>query len=302
MRQAMGYAAKAGCAFLVVAAFMPTRVWAQANIAAPAVVQAQEDPQGDAAATQEKLMRMLRVTPMLADVLSSDPSLVANVDYVAKSNPELAQFLTQHPEVGRNPQFYLFSHLRRPGQKPYDVLSPRSGFERGQSRRSDVDAVMDNVMPVVALACCCGALIWLIRLILQNRRWKSTFALHSEVHARLIEKFGTSQELMAYMGTEAGRKFLEAAPIPTENEQPRVPNMVSRVLSKLQAGLILTLLGCGLMWLSSHRHLGGIGLLALGVILLMPGIGCLVSAAMTWIVAGRLGLMPGGPAEVKDRQ
>jgi len=181
------------------------------------------------------------------------------------------------------------------------VLSPKAGFEREQKPYNSNSVEFEDATAGAIAVCICVGLVWLVRLILQHRRWKNTFALQSEVHARLIDKFGTSQELLAYIGTDAGRRFLEAAPIATENEQPRVPNMVARVLTTLQSGLILTLLGCGLMWLSSHRHVGGMRLLALGVILLMPGIGCLVSAGMTWIVAGRLGLMPRGPAEVKDR-
>jgi len=33
-------------------------------------------------------------------------------------------------------------------------------------------------------------------------------------------------------------------------------------------------------------------MLVLGVVILMPGIGFILSAGITWILAGRLGLMP----------
>ena len=51
------------------------------------------ESQQDLGATQQRLMQLLRVSPTLAEVVSSDPSLLADQQYVAKSNPELAAFL-----------------------------------------------------------------------------------------------------------------------------------------------------------------------------------------------------------------
>jgi len=57
------------------------------------------------------------------------------------------------------------------------------------------------------------------------------------------------------------------------------------------------LLGIGFLLL---RHAGPdyeIPMLVLGVVILMPGIGFILSAGITWILAGRLGLMPpSGPS------
>ena len=48
------------------------------------------------------------------------------------------------------------------------------------------------------------------------------------------------------MGTEAGKRFLEAAPIPVGFEpEQRMPNAVARVLTPLQVGIVLILLGAG---------------------------------------------------------
>ena len=137
-----------------------------------------------------------------------------------------------------------------------------------------------------------GSLVWLIRLILQNKRWKQMFALHGEVHTRLLDKMATSQEMLAYMDTEAGRRFLEAAPIATELENKRVPNVVSRILVTLQAGIVLSALGFGLLVLRNSVGDQGTTVVVLGTLVAMPGIGCIVSAGLTWIVAQRLGLMP----------
>ena len=94
----------------------------------------------------------------------------------------------------------------------------------------------------------------MVRALLENRRWGRIFKLQSEVHGRLIDKFSSNQELAAYMETEAGKRFLEAAPIPVNIESgQRMPNAVARVLTPLQIGIVLVLLGIGLLLL---RHAG----------------------------------------------
>jgi hypothetical protein len=94
------------------------------------------------------------------------------------------------------------------------------------------------------------------------------------------------------METEAGKRFLEAAPISTGDTGPYVPNVVARVLTPLQIGVVMVLLGIGFILL---RHVGvdnDESMLITGTVLLMPGIGFILSAGATWAVAHRLGLMP----------
>ena len=54
-------------------------------------------------ATQEQLLQLLRTSPTLTTVVARDPSLLSNQEYVSKNNPQLAQFLVQHPDIARNP-------------------------------------------------------------------------------------------------------------------------------------------------------------------------------------------------------
>jgi hypothetical protein len=149
-----------------------------------------------------------------------------------------------------------------------------------------------------------GLFIWLIRSFLENRRWSRTFKLQSEVHGRLIDKFSTSQELAAYMETEAGKRFLEAAPIQVGFEQEqRIPNAIARVLTPLLIGIVLILLGLGCYLLRSAQSDLNIPMLVFGTLALMPGLGFIISAGVTWVLAGRLGLMPQSPkASVDSRE
>jgi len=296
--------------FCGVLAAAQTRTAAAA--AAPMATQALNDK--DVAVTQTELIRLLRLSPTLTTVVSHDPSLLANQDYVARNNPQLAAFLIAHPEVARNPDFYLFTHMHAEGQ-PDEALERAvwPDVYRAQDRPSPFGDFLRDLSPLLAFLGFLVVLTWMTRVFIENRRWGRIFKLQSEVHGRLIDKFSSNQDLAAYMETEAGKRFLEAAPIPVNLETShRVPNAVARVLTPLQIGVVLVLLGIGFMLL---RHAGpdmDTPMLVLGTVVLMPGIGFILSAGLTWVLAARLGLMPPNPAahgnfdspysSAKDRQ
>jgi hypothetical protein len=277
-----------------------------AAAAATAPAPTDKDLQRDvetAADTQLELIRLLRLSPTLTAVVAHDPSLLSNQDYVSRNNPQLAQFLAAHPEVSRNPEFYLFSHLDGQGGRRDQALQRAVWPEMNQMayqqdmRETAMQRFARDLPPLLGFACLLGALIWLIRVLLENRRWNRIFKLQSEVHGKLIDKFGSNQELAAYMETEAGKRFLEASPIPVNFEaEQRMPNAVSRVLTPLQIGIVLVLLGAGCYLLRSAGSDLNIPMLVLGTLALMPGLGFIISAGVTWMLAARLGLMPEGPA------
>jgi len=253
----------------------------------------------DEKATQTELIQLLRLSPKLTTVVSHDPSLLADQEYVARNNPQLAAFLAAHPEVMRNPDFFLFSHLPHDPGQPDEVLERAvwPDLYRARPEQSAWWEFVHDLGPLVAFLGFLFVLLWMVRLFVENRRWGRVFKLQSEVHGRLIDKFSTNQELAAYMETEAGKRFLEASPISvhTENGQ-RVPNAVARVLTPLQIGVVMVLLGAGLLALRHASADMDVPMLVLGMVVLMPGIGFILSAGITWLLAARLGLMP-PPAE-----
>ena len=274
---------------------------AQTKPVAPVQPQVTTAPVSDqeVADTQEQLIKLLRLSPTLTSVVAHDPTLLSNQDYESRNNPQLAQFLVTHPEVARNPEFYLFTNLNpRDGRR--DQALQRAGWPDISWSQNNSSRPEDIVAPIAALAafaCFLAALVWMIRVFLENRRWGRIFKLQSEVHGRLIDKFSSNQELALYMGTDAGKRFLEAAPISAGLEpEQRMPNVVARVLTPLQIGIVLVLLGAGFWLLRNTRPEMEIPMLVLGTISLMPGLGFIISAGITWVLAGRLGLMPEGPS------
>jgi hypothetical protein len=267
----------------------------------------------DSAAIQDQLIKLLRLSPTLTAVVARDPSLLSDKDYVARSNPELAQFLVAHPEVVRNPDFYLFSHLPHGNGRRSEELERSIWPDLVPAPQQD-SALSEMVGPMAACLFGLGLLgsfLWLLHMFLENRRWNRIFRLQTEVHSKLIDRFGNNQELLTYVGTEAGKRFLEAAPIPMDfnHGQQRMPSGVARVLTPLQIGVVLTLLGIGLLMLRHVDRSLAVPMLVFGMVVMMPGLGFILSAGITWYLAGRLQLMQGraggsraeGP-EARERQ
>jgi hypothetical protein len=88
---------------------------------------------------------------------------------------------------------------------------------------------------------------WVTWVVADNVRRARTSRIRAEVQTKLLDRFGNSQELLAYLQTEAGKQFLESStPDPA-------PNPFSRILIALQAGVILLLFGLSLLLLRTTQ-------------------------------------------------
>jgi hypothetical protein len=117
-----------------------------------------------------------------------------------------------------------------------------------------------------------------------TRRRQAEIQARAEVQKHLIDKFGSGPELAAFLGNKENQRFLESL-----WSQGVVSK--NRVLSGLQNGVVLTMLGLGLLGLSFVRH----GLLVPGVIVLALGAGFLISAMIAHRLSKKLGSDNGGP-------
>jgi hypothetical protein len=262
--------------------------------------------------TRQQLLSLLRMSPILTQVVETDASVLADQEYVGRLNPALEAFLVQHPEVTRNPDFYLFANF--PSQRGRNVNALRRRVGEGNysdPRTEDVESkrrFVLNLLQVPTFLVVLAMLIWLIRILLENRRWSRVFRMQTEVHGKLLERFSNSEELLQYMESEPGRRFLEAAPIPVEySRDQRLPGGLARVLGPLQIGVVMSLLGMGLLLLQRSQRLEDISaaLLVIGIATLMPGIGFIISALISWRISAQLGLLTerSTPStELTDRQ
>jgi hypothetical protein len=144
------------------------------------------------------------------------------------------------------------------------------------------------VLPALAV---CG--VWIFWIVSSNKRRSRIAEIQRDIHAKLFEKFGTSQELIEYLKTDAGSKFLDSAAF--EHTRP-----FGRVLGSIQAGLILFLLGIAMLIVRAATPSAGFtaleyaqtahGFLAVSLVLLALGLGFLASAAASYKLSKNWGL------------
>lgn len=256
---------------------------AQGVEAAPQTVVINQDQ--DARETREKLEEMLRkLPPSVGRVLRADPSLMGNDSYLA-TYPSVAMFLKQHPEIRSNPGFF-FENVGS-----YNFSTPeRAATPQEQAIRLWGEMFQSVTIASVFIAITLG-LVWLIRTLLEYRRWHRASKVHAEVHNKVLDRFTTNEDLMAYIQTPAGRNFLESAPLTVEGPPRPVGAPFSRILWSLQAGIVLGAGGLGLLYVSG-RVIEEVAqpLFAVGVLALTLGAGFVVSSGASFLLSRRLGL------------
>jgi hypothetical protein len=244
----------------------------------------------DARETRQALNELLRrYPPSLGRVLKLDPSLLGSAEYLA-AYPALAEFLLLHPEVAHNPAFFLADVRLGSDDGPVD-----SHTAAVDTFRQFLEGVQVFAVFLVVVA----ALMWLIRTMIDYRRWSRLSKVQAEVHTKLLDRFAANESLIAYMQTDAGKRFLESAPIVLESEPRSIGAPFSRILWSLQAGVVVAAAGIGLQVLSRRvpaevaSSVSGFGALALAI-----GLGFIVSAGASYFLSRRLGLVPAQPPEV----
>jgi len=244
--------------------------------AAPPVVQVDGT---DATEVRGQLNDILRrYPPDLGRVLKLDPSLFANDSYMA-TYPALRAFVVQHPEIRRNPDFFLDS-IYVPGD-----TGPRSAaMDAWENMMGGLAGL--TVFVVITLT-----FTWFVRTWIEQKRWNRLSGVQQEVHAKLLDRFTQSADLLAYIQSPSGRKFLEAAPIPVDSASRSVSAPINRIFWSVQTGIVVATLGLGLELVTGRvpEELQSF-LSVLGIVALSIGIGFVLSAVVSFILSRRLGL------------
>ncbi len=248
-------------------------------VAAAPVTQAAQE-------TKTDLERLLdQYPPSLPRVLRLDPTLLSNQAYL-QPYPALSAFLAQHPEIEHNPSYFFGT-------------DNQGNFYRFDPQQRAIEMWRDTIQGftiATVLVAIAGALVWLIKTLIEHRRWTRLSKIQTDVHTKLLDRFSSNEDLLAYIQTPAGRKFLESAPIPLETPRS-IGAPLGRILWSVQVGAVLGVGGIGLLIVAGRtvdevrEPLG-----ALGVVAVALGIGFLISAAMAYVISQRLGLFAQPPA------
>src|SRR4030095_7417496 len=171
-------------------------------------------------------------------------------------------------------------------------------------RQRLTEGILAGLAGFTAFAVVLGTLIWLIRTSLDHRRWNRLSKHQRDVHTKLMDRFSSNDELLAYVQTPSGRRFLESGPSPLQEIAPAVAAPVARILWSMQIGAVLLVTGIGLLFLSSRALFEAQEFFYIaGCMSTAVGAGFLVSAVAAYVLSRRLGLLdrpvPGsGPAEI----
>jgi hypothetical protein len=243
----------------------------------------------DAESTREELRAILRTYPdSVAEILRRDPSLMGRPDYMA-SYPQLAQFLAQHPEIPRNVEYY------------FEGYGPWQSRHQLDPEYEALGVLLGGLAGFLIMSALISLLVWLVRAVIQHRRWLKASQVQADVHSKLMDRLTSNEELLAYIQSPAGRRFLEAAPTKPEAESPGFSAPVGSILWSMMAGIVFATVGAGF-----RVAAGTIGddvqraFTVVGIILLSLGIGFLLASLMAFAVSSKMGLFPGRPAAESD--
>lgn len=238
--------------------------------------------------------------PTIGTVLALDPTLLESETYL-QPYPQLSTFIAQHPDIAHNPGFYFENQLQQYSRRYENSYNdPRISAIRA------IENILGGLAGLIAGLTALLTFAWVIRSVIAHRKWLRMSKTHIETHAKLMDRLTSNADLITYMESPAGRKFLEAAPIPVDGG-PRMLNApFGRILWSMQAGVVVAALGGGLIYASMRiadsvtYADGAIPLLVLGIAALAIGAGFFVSAIAAWALSSRLGLFPGAGTHTPD--
>jgi hypothetical protein len=258
----------------------PGRVVAAPAPVAPVVIDGR-----NADELRNELRELMRqYPPALGRVFRLDPALMSNPGYLA-TYPALAAFFQAHPEVPRYPDFFLNFVGENGWEAPLDAQS--------QIRRDALNyqyRIFEGIQIFVMISGGAFAVLWVLRLFIGHRRWLRVTRMQSDLNNRLFERLGSNEQLLTYLQSQPGQQLM-ATPIVGEAVTPTAAPF-SRILWAVQAGIVLTSAGLGLLVIRGYVVAeAGEMLMTMGVLAMSLGIGFALAALASYVLSKRLGLL-----------
>jgi hypothetical protein len=239
--------------------------------------------QASADETRQDLQQILReLPPSVSSVLRYDPSLLTRADYLAPY-PRLTAFIQSHPEVPLNPSYFV-------GTAHYEDTEPNARAARL------AEEVVGGIGVFVIISSVIGFFAWVLRTIIDHRRWLRLSKTQVDVHSKVLDRLSSHDDLLAYIQSPSGRRFLDSAPIEVGGAVGPSTTALTRVVWSLQAGIVLCAVGLG-FWVLGRTALAEAaqGLSIISTLALALGLGFVVSAGVSYTISTRHGLIGAEP-------
>ena len=124
---------------------------------------------------------------------------------------------------------------------------------------------------------------WIVWVLFSSIRRYKIAKFQADVQSRLLQRLDTSQSLLAYVETPAGKQFIEG--LSTERVTP-----YERILSSTQAAIIITAFGVALLVLRSKLPFSDEAFTIFGTLAIALGVGFGVAAAASYLLSRSFGL------------
>jgi hypothetical protein len=199
--------------------------------------------------------------------------------------PMLAEFLRQNPGVTHNPGFFV-----GPSRSELDQSS------RYNSTAHEISEDFAALLVLGGLMTLMGLIAWGMRNLIEHRRWLRASKAQSEAHARVFDRLSSNEDVLAYIQSPAGQRYLQSAPLAIEGARS-FGAPIGRILLAAQAGTVVAFLGGGL-WFASTRlavnpnatEVAPVFFTA-SMVVIAVGLGLLASSAIAYVLSRQLGLL-----------
>jgi hypothetical protein len=264
----------------------PTRTVAPPNAqtARPAAPPQAEVPPPGASEIRGELRDVLNTySPTVGRVLAMDFSLLQNPSYL-EPYPKLAAFLRDHPEVVRDPAYFLVDY------RAASQLYIRPDRESQEFRMWS--SFLSGIAIFAVFLTVTFSLAWVVRTLVDYRRWVRLSKVQTEAHNKLLDRFTANEDLLTYVSTPSGKRFLESAPLALDPSAPSIGAPVRRILWAIEVGLVVVCGGGGLLVANrlAPAELSQL-LRVVGIFAISLGGGFILSAAASYMLSSRLGLL-----------
>jgi ABC-type uncharacterized transport system permease subunit len=124
---------------------------------------------------------------------------------------------------------------------------------------------------------------WVTWLLFSSIRRYKVARLQADIQGRMLQRFDSSEALMAYAQSDAGRQFAQS--IDMERSTP-----YNQILKGAQAAVVFICFGLGLLRLHAW-NIGDEGPLVFGTLALALGLGFGVASAVSYFLSRSFGLL-----------
>ncbi|HEY6212035.1 MAG TPA: hypothetical protein VIW45_07105, partial [Vicinamibacterales bacterium] len=137
-----------------------------------------------------------------------------------------------------------------------------------------------------------GSIVYLLRGVIDHKRWVAATKIQNEAHNKLFDRLTSNEDLMVYLQSPAGQRYLQFAPAMADASPRAVSAPIGRILWSAQTGIVVALGGVGLAATRSFvmdelsQPLMVVALVAIAI-----GVGFIISAMVSYGLSRHLGLL-----------